>query len=652
MQVRGALIKDGGLDRRLRVEWLLVVSIAMLLTFLLSCFSHNFALHRLDHLLYGQTLALATRPPPEEVVIVVLDDDSIDELGQWPLRRAVHAELLARLHLAKAVGLDFVFRDASPAYPQDESILAQAMSRHGRVVLPLVVDDGRVLWPRPILAQAAAGLGIINAHLGPDSVVRAMKPYWQTAQGKVDHFVVAMLDVAGHDSKAQQLRAGDETPRLMSFAGGPGSFKMYPYARVLDDSVPSEAFEGKLVLVGAWASALGDALSVPLSGTGEPMSGVEILANGLHNALGQHWIRTPHFLVTALLSTLPVLMVCIALRRLSPRRSLLVILGLVVLIFIAHWVLMRYFHVWIGPSAALLGIMLAYPLWSWRLQEAALKQVDAELDSLYAQHLMHFQALPQDDIAVRHSLPHRLVRLHQAMGMVRQAIGLREEALRFLSHDMRSPQNTILALVQLQRRSRSPMDQMQLLDRIERSACRTLRLVDGFVRLARAESMELNLNEIDLAGLLQSVCDEQWPMAHHRNITISVEGVERPAFTMADEDQLRRALGNLVTNAIQYSPQDGRIWCRLRGQGSEWVIEIEDKGRGMAADQISRLFHPFRRFDAEVPDNPAGIGLGLALVRAVVLRHGGRISVESQPGQGSTFRVSLPVFGSGAATPR
>lgn len=196
------------------------------------------------------------------------------------------------------------------------------------------------------------------------------------------------------------------------------------------------------------------------------------------------------------------------------------------------------------------------------------------------------------------------------------------------------------------------MDQMQLLDRIERSACRTLRLVDGFVRLARAESMELNLNEIDLAGLLQSVCDEQWPMAHHRNITISVEGVERPAFTMADEDQLRRALGNLVTNAIQYSPQDGRIWCRLRGQGSEWVIEIEDKGRGMAADQISRLFHPFRRFDAEVPDNPAGIGLGLALVRAVVLRHGGRISVESQPGQGSTFRVSLPVFGSGAATPR
>jgi len=652
MRVRGALYKGDGLDRRLRVEWLLVVSIVMVFTFFISYFSHHFALHRLDHLLYGQTMALATEPPPDEIVIVVLDDDSIDELGHWPLRRAVHAELLARLHGAKTVGLDLVFRDASPAYPEDELNLAQAISQHGRVVLPLIVDDGRVIGPRPMLAQAASGQGVINAHLGPDSVVRAMRPYWETERGKVDHFVVAMLDTAGHDAQAELLRSGDGKPRLMAYAGEPGTFKMFPYTRVLDGTVPSEEFDDKFVLVGAWASALGDTLSVPLSSAGEPMSGVEVLANGLHNALEQHWIRTPHVLAVALLSTFPVLIVCLALRRLSPRRSLFVMLGLVVLIFVVHWILMRYVRVWIGPSASLIGIMLAYPLWSWRLQEAALKQVDAELDTLYAQNLMHFQALPLDDITGRHSLPHRLVRLHQAMGMLRLAIGLREEALRFLSHDMRAPQNAILALTQLQRHSKPPMEQSQLLDRIDRSACRTLRLVDGFVRLARAESMELSLNEIDLAGLLQSVCDEHWPMAHGRSITMSVEGVVYPAFIMADEDLVRRALGNLVTNAIQYSPENSRIWCRLHGRGNEWVVEIEDKGRGMTADQLAGLFQPFRRFDVEAPDNPAGTGLGLALVRAVILRHGGRIDVESLPGQGSTFRVSLPALASGGVAHR
>lgn len=652
MRGKGALDKIEGLDRRLRVEWFLVVSILMLFTFLLSYFSHYLALHRLDHLLYGQTMALATAPPSEDIVIVVLDDASIDELGHWPLRRAVHAQLLARLHGAKTVGLDLVFRDSSPAYPEDELILAQAISQHGRVVLPLIVDGGRVIGPRPVLAQAASALGVINAHLGPDSVVRGLRPHWETEQGRVDHFVVAMLDTAGHETHAESLRAGSGEPRLMSYVGEPGTFKMYPYARVLDGSVPSEEFEGKFVLVGAWASALGDTLSVPISGSGEPMSGVEILANGLHNALEQHWIRTPHLALAALLSTVPVLVVCLALRRLSPRRSLLVMLILVVLILFVNWVLMRYARVWTGPSAALMGVMLAYPLWSWRLQEAALKQVDAELNTLYSQNLRHFQTIPQDEIAGRHSLPHRLVRLHQAMGMLRQAIGLREEALRFLSHDMRSPQNTILALTQLQRHSTQPMNQTQLLDRIDRSACRTLELVDGFVRLARAESMELNLNEIDLAGLIQSVCDEQWPVAHRRNISVAVAGVERPAFTMADEDLLRRALGNLITNAIQYSPGNSQIWCRLHGRGSERVIEIQDQGRGLSSEQLARLFQPFRRFDVEVSDNPTGVGLGLALVHAVVLRHGGRIEVDSQPGQGSTFRISLPVLASDAVTHR
>lgn len=635
----------GGLERRLRLEWLWTVPALMLLAFLLSFFGVQVSIDRLDHHVYGRTLALATPKPSNDIVIIALDDDSIKQFGYWPWRRAVHAQLLSSLSKAKAVGLDLMLEDSNPAYPDDDQLLADAIAQHGRVALPLVVDQGRVRQPLPLLADAAATLGYINAYLDSDSAVRAMRSYMLTAQGQVDHFVLAMLDAGGDAQHAARLRRQDGKPLRIAYVGDPGSFTMYPYAKVLDGSVPVSAFEGKYVLVGAWATALGDVLPVPLSSSGEPMAGVEILANGLNSALGNYWIRTPDRLQSALISMLPVLLVCLALRRLSPRRSFFVMLITMALIFIANWLLMRYAQMWVAPSAALIGIMLAYPVWNWRLQEAVLKQVDAELDSLYAQNLMHGQTLSdQAQAPGGASLPGRMLRLHQGMSMLRHAIGLREEALHFLSHDMRSPQNAILALTQLQRHGAS-MEQAELLDRVDRSASRTLGLVDGFVRLARAESMALSFREVDLAEVLQNVCDERWAMAQRRGITLEADVTAGPAMVSADEDMLARALGNLVDNAIHYSPDGSRVWCSLHAQGAHWVAQVKDEGRGMTQEQQHRLFEPFRRFDVDAPNNPEGSGLGLALVRAVVLRHGGRVAVQSARGKGSAFRVSLRALG-------
>src|SRR5690606_29439248 len=170
----------------------------------------------------------------------------------------------------------------------------------------------------------------------------------------------------------------------------------------------------------------------------------EILANGLQNALGGHWIRTPDRLQSALLSMVPVLLVCVALRRLSPRKSFFMIVLLVALIFIANWLMMHYADFWMGPSAALVGIVLAYPIWNWRIQEATLRQVDAELDQLYEQNLMHGQPLPNSGQTPQGaSLPARMVRLHQAMGVLRHASGQREVALRVTSPLLRSPHHAI-----------------------------------------------------------------------------------------------------------------------------------------------------------------------------------------------------------------
>ena len=635
--------EKNGLQRRLRIEWLVTVPALMALTFLLSYFGQHFGMKRLDHLLYDRSMAMATHPPSEDIVIVALDDASIRELGYWPWRRSVHARLLERLEGAKAVGMDIVLSDPNPAYPDDDAALARAMREHGRVVLPLVLDQDSAQKPLSVLAEAASGMGYINAHMDADSVVRSMRLRQQASGAPVEHFVLAMLDAGSEAGRPARPRKLDDRPRLISYAGYPGSFTMYPYARVLDGSVPPSAFEGKYVLVGAWAAALGDTLSTPLSKSGEPMAGVEILANGLQNALENRWIHTPDRLQSALLSMLPVLLVCLALRRLSPRKSFFFMLIIVALIFIANWLSMRYADVWVDSSAALIGIVLAYPVWNWRMQEATLRQVGAELDQLYEQNLMQAR-LPSESGAAAGgaSLPERMVKLHGAMGMLRQAIGQREEALRFLSHDMRSPQNAILALTQLQRYGKAPLAQPELLERIDRCASRTLGLVDGFVQLARAESTVLDFQDIDLGELLHSICDERWPMARRRRIVVAVDAASGTAHVMADGEMLGRALGNLVDNAIQYSPDGAQVLCRLYARAGRWVVAVKDQGRGMTAEQQARLFEPFRRFDVDAPGNPDGSGLGLALVRTVVLRHGGRIEVESARGKGSVFKVSLP----------
>src|SRR5690606_14318080 len=171
---RSARGKRDGLERRLRIEWLCTVPALMALTFLLSYFGQHLGMHRLDHVLYGRTMALATHEPSDEIIIVALDDASIREMGYWPWRRAVHAQLLERLQGARAVGLDLVLSDPNPAYPDDDETLAGAMREHGRVALPLVIDQNRVQEPLPVLADAAAAMGYINVHLDPDSVVRSM----------------------------------------------------------------------------------------------------------------------------------------------------------------------------------------------------------------------------------------------------------------------------------------------------------------------------------------------------------------------------------------------------------------------------------------------------------------------------------------------
>ncbi|MGE0098663.1 MAG: CHASE2 domain-containing protein [Hydrogenophaga sp.] len=224
---------------------------------------------------------------------------------------------------------------------------------------------------------------------------------------------------------------------------------------------------------------------------------------------------------------------------------------------------------------------------------------------------------------------------------IREAERQRDVALRFISHDMRSPQSSILALLEVQRMNPQATVSTDMLERIERHAHRTLDLAEEFVQLARAESSTYRMETVDLVDLLDEAVDDVWPQAQARHVVFQVQRPDTPALCEADRGLLTRAIANLLVNAVKYGHQNASVHCAVQRLDTGWRLSIANEGAGLQPEQLQSLFQQFARLD---PDQSAtrGVGLGLVFVRTVVERHGGRVDVTSSPGQGTTFHFTLP----------
>ena len=120
---------------------------------------------------------------------------------------------------------------------------------------------------------------------------------------------------------------------------------------------------------------------------------------------------------------------------------------------------------------------------------------------------------------------------------------------------------------------------------------------------------------------------------------------DAPVAVFADESRMRQVVGNLMTNALAHTPAGTPVWLRLRAEGGQAVLEVADRGPGLRPDQVGHVFERFSRADAARTRRAggSGTGLGLAIVAALVSAHGGRVDVDSRPGEGATFRVRLPI---------
>ena len=227
---------------------------------------------------------------------------------------------------------------------------------------------------------------------------------------------------------------------------------------------------------------------------------------------------------------------------------------------------------------------------------------------------------------------------------IRRALALRDQALNFISHDIRAPNASILTLLAMQRANPEQLAPPELLARIERYAQSALGMAESFVQLASAQSQPLAHELLDLVSLLEETIDDAWVLARQQRITVrTVNTADTPevADCHGDCTLLRRALANVLSNALKYSPPGTEVQCSIRARNGHWIVSVRDQGLGIPPDQLERLCTPFARLHTHSHPSIGGIGLGLALVQTVLQRHGGTLEIDSPPGQGAQFSLVL-----------
>ncbi len=214
------------------------------------------------------------------------------------------------------------------------------------------------------------------------------------------------------------------------------------------------------------------------------------------------------------------------------------------------------------------------------------------------------------------------------------------------SHELRNPLAVIRANldVALSDPGATVEELTQAAEVARRAVERMTRLVDDLLALARLESPHLAWERFDLSGVVDEVLQEEAPRARER--AIALVGRSRGAAPVsADRDAVKRALSNLLDNALRYSP-GGTTVTIASGMSEGWAwLAVEDQGPGVPREHQERIFERFHRIDKSRSRAMGGSGLGLAIVRQIAEAHGGRAGVSSEPGAGATFFLYLPAAG-------
>lgn len=389
---------------------------------------------RLDAWLYDQLSTATTHQPDARIVVVAIDERSLSELGRWPWSRRTHAKLIDELGKigVRGIGLDLLLSEPALFDPEGDALLARAMSRNGRVVLPVLAEPTQLngppveLLPIPEFSASAASLGHVDLAADSDGVVRST--FLHAGQGSPRwpglSLALSQLDQTGEVGSAlpgERVRGEDGvSPQrwvrdyrvLIPYARPPNGFSQVSYTDVVNGRAPASLLQGRWVLVGTTAMGMGDTVTVPGRDSAHGLSGVEYEANVL-NMLLQGKAITPmslgaQLLLSIALVALPMLLCLVPALRVLWRPAVVTM----VLTLLLSFLLLQFAHLWFPVSATLLVLLLGTAVWLYRLFRKTHHAAQSDALTGLANRSKFNSALEQElRSAVRSQLPLSLLLL-------------------------------------------------------------------------------------------------------------------------------------------------------------------------------------------------------------------------------------------------
>ncbi len=225
----------------------------------------------------------------------------------------------------------------------------------------------------------------------------------------------------------------------------------------------------------------------------------------------------------------------------------------------------------------------------------------------------------------------------------------RDRFLAVLSHELRSPLNAILSWAQIMKRpGASAEDVRRAVDVIERNSKLQSQLIDELLDAHRIGTgkARLQLKRIDLVDSVEAAAASIEPVAQENGIRLERDIEPGPTWVLADSGRLQQVLGNLLTNAMKFTPRGGLVRVGLRRSGSSGIVSVADSGEGISGEAMPFIFEAFRQADSSASRSHGGLGLGLSVAKQIMGLHGGSIEASSEGrGKGTTFTATMPLRG-------
>jgi signal transduction histidine kinase len=221
----------------------------------------------------------------------------------------------------------------------------------------------------------------------------------------------------------------------------------------------------------------------------------------------------------------------------------------------------------------------------------------------------------------------------------------REDLAAMITHDLKSPLTAITAYTELLLNKENEIkteDRHEMLSVIMHNGKMMAGMIDDYLTVYRSHSgkLQLQMAPEDIADILKDLQKVFQPLAEKKGLSLKFAFADAPR-AVIDKKQFERAVSNLIQNAVKYTPERGKILVALEATERDFTVSVHDTGPGILPEERENIFR--KHYRSSMAAGTKGAGLGLAIVKAVSEAHGGEITLQSTPGLGSTFRLTIPL---------